>query len=147
MEGSWGCRLATGRARQRHGRRRGYLAGVSESGATDHDFSWGKHRANEGTMTSSPRASKPSGDEAKMASSSTEWTVLPYARSVTMSTRQIGRKRGRMVPGGSLPLRDARRLAQDGGASNSRCRGGGRAPFNSEIRTWRRQRLGLANDA
>jgi hypothetical protein len=58
------------------------------------------------------------------------------------------KKRGCMVPGGSLSLRDARRLAQvDGGASNSRCHGSERALLNSEIRTWRRQRLGLANDA
>jgi hypothetical protein len=95
-------------------------------------------------MTSSPRLQ----NRAEMESSSTEWMVLPYARSVTMSTWQRGRKRGRMVPGGSLSLRDARRLAQvDGGPSNSRCHGSGQAPLDSEIRTWRRQRLGLANDA
>jgi hypothetical protein len=70
-------------------------------------------------MASSPRASKPSGDEAEMASCSTGLTVVPYERLVTMSTWQRGRKSGRMVSGGSLPQRDARWPAQvDGEASN-----------------------------
>jgi hypothetical protein len=90
-------------------------------------------------MASSPRASKPSGDEAEMASCSTGLTVVPYERLVTMSTWQRGRKSGRMVSGGSLPQRDARWPAQvDGEASNKWYRDSGRAPLNGEIRTWRK---------
>jgi hypothetical protein len=93
-------------------------------------------RGDDGELT---RASKPSEDEAEMASCSMGLTVVPYERSVTMSTRQRGRKRGRMVSGGSLPWRDARRPAQvDREASNNGYYGGGRASLNGEIRMWQK---------